>query len=199
MSTPQKKPEFKTLTEEQKAEAAVPYDLKHIRPGFFASSNSCDTCMFRGQNAGTHHANCSKKTAMLDVNPHGIENGWATWPLDFDPIWIDSCDSYVNKSEEIITDGFKIQLLTTRLLHYYQSKLAAISKHFNDYKAGKVHSNVLELERYLLVFKKIDNGLNELYAEYDDSGMEDYIKVGRVLTEKEIVELNGFCRKLSMI
>jgi len=27
----------------------------------------------------------------VDVNEHGRKNGWADWPIQFDPIWIDKC------------------------------------------------------------------------------------------------------------
>lgn len=27
----------------------------------------------------------------IKLNPHGVKNGWAYWPLDFDPIWVESC------------------------------------------------------------------------------------------------------------
>lgn len=32
-------------------------------------------------------------------NHHGIRNGWCSWPLDFDTIWIEKCDFY-KKTEE---------------------------------------------------------------------------------------------------
>lgn len=32
-----------------------------------------------------------EKFSMITINEHGIEHGWANWPVDFDPIWIDSC------------------------------------------------------------------------------------------------------------
>jgi hypothetical protein len=25
---------------------------------------------------------------LLEINEHGFKNGWATWPVNFDPIWI---------------------------------------------------------------------------------------------------------------
>ena len=31
---------------------------------------------------------------VLDLNPHGVKNGWCNWPLDFDPIWIEKCVFY---------------------------------------------------------------------------------------------------------
>jgi len=27
----------------------------------------------------------------VDINLHGAKNGWASWPVDFDPIWINDC------------------------------------------------------------------------------------------------------------
>ena len=35
----------------------------------------------------------------LSINPHGIKNGWASWPLNFDPIWIDECTFFKLKEE----------------------------------------------------------------------------------------------------
>lgn len=30
----------------------------------------------------------------ISINEHGKKNGWALWPLAFDPIWIDKCEMY---------------------------------------------------------------------------------------------------------
>jgi hypothetical protein len=34
---------------------------------------------------------------LVELNPNGISNGWANWPLDFDPVWVDSCKFYSEK------------------------------------------------------------------------------------------------------
>lgn len=34
----------------------------------------------------------------LKLNPHGVKHGWANWPLNFDPIWINNCDGYEEAS-----------------------------------------------------------------------------------------------------
>lgn len=39
------------------------------------------TCAFKGIINGSH----------IKINEHGAKNGWAEWPLDFDPIWIEEC------------------------------------------------------------------------------------------------------------
>lgn len=31
---------------------------------------------------------------VVDVNEYGKKMGWCSWPLDFDPAWINSCQLY---------------------------------------------------------------------------------------------------------
>ena len=40
-------------------------------------------------------------TEMLRVtaNPHGITNGWFIWPVNFDPVWLLTCDGFEAKKE----------------------------------------------------------------------------------------------------
>ena len=42
---------------------------------------------------------------FIRLNPHGVENGWAVWPLNFDPIWVDHCAFYLKRGESNDTDG----------------------------------------------------------------------------------------------
>ena len=78
----------------------------------------CSKCKFYGPIAAGsgHHRTCtvvSEKQGLFMVlnggkivatnketgeesdavkqNPHGVKNGWCTWPVNFDPIWIDDC------------------------------------------------------------------------------------------------------------
>lgn len=75
----------------------------------------CYTCKFRGEVPGSAHSKClfgihalpAKKIekalmepvkgisigeqVLLEVDPWGIENGWAAWPFNFDPVWIVQC------------------------------------------------------------------------------------------------------------
>jgi len=30
----------------------------------------------------------------IKINNHGLKNGWANWPFNFDPIWLDNCNAY---------------------------------------------------------------------------------------------------------
>jgi hypothetical protein len=85
------------------------------------SKPNCYNCKHRGTVPGSAHSSCKilsstisdkQKTIemelllatgqirmfdektnrdLVELNPHGVRNGWATWPMDFDPIWVDSC------------------------------------------------------------------------------------------------------------
>jgi hypothetical protein len=35
-----------------------------------------------------------KEIELVEINEQGIRGGWASWPLDFDPIWITKCHFY---------------------------------------------------------------------------------------------------------
>ena len=36
----------------------------------------------------------SEDEPLILINPHGRKNGWANWPLDFDPVWVSECQFY---------------------------------------------------------------------------------------------------------
>lgn len=73
--------------------------------------HNCYNCKYRGGVPGSVHSNCNVlpqnqftvaiyvaqqngQTEKLKLNPHGVRNGWAFWPLDFDPCWVDHCNFY---------------------------------------------------------------------------------------------------------
>jgi len=31
---------------------------------------------------------------LIVLDPHGVKNGWCDWPIQFDPIWVESCVGY---------------------------------------------------------------------------------------------------------
>lgn len=75
-------------------------------------THNCYTCKHRGEVHGSAHSSCKAleehaefylmwyiqqvegQTENLKLNPHGILNGWAFWPVDFDPCWVDHCNFY---------------------------------------------------------------------------------------------------------
>ena len=38
------------------------------------------------------------KKPMVSLNDHGVKNGWANWPLNFDPVWVEECLLYNEKT-----------------------------------------------------------------------------------------------------
>lgn len=43
-------------------------------------------------------ASGAMKRLNITLDPHGVKNGWAMWPLNFDPVWLESCDGFEAKS-----------------------------------------------------------------------------------------------------
>ena len=38
------------------------------------------------------------KRLNISYNQHGYANGWFNWPLNFDPVWLDTCDGFEAKT-----------------------------------------------------------------------------------------------------
>jgi hypothetical protein len=36
----------------------------------------------------------------IKLDPQGVKNGWANWPFDFDPVWVEKCDMFIDKEEK---------------------------------------------------------------------------------------------------
>ena len=79
------------------------------------SKNDCYTCPHRGELSHSAHSECKVLTngviafafamkvasgeiigmdnkegeQVLKFDPHGVRNGWCTWPINFDPVWVD--------------------------------------------------------------------------------------------------------------
>ncbi len=72
----------------------------------------CEKCLFKGRTVpgSSHHISCnfgmmfpqfiSFQEILVKLNPHGVRNGWALWPFNFDQIWIEECNV-----KEHITEG----------------------------------------------------------------------------------------------
>ena len=60
---------------------------------------NCHKCIHRGSIPGSAHSCCNcKKKINIKVNPIGVRisilRGWFIWPINFDPIWLKSCDGF---------------------------------------------------------------------------------------------------------
>jgi len=43
--------------------------------------------------------NAEFKPFELSVNEHGLRSGWANWPINFDPVWINNCGQFQKGGE----------------------------------------------------------------------------------------------------
>jgi len=60
----------------------------------------CKDCIFGTKVPGSSHYSCKKRIAIVKKNPWGVKNGWCSHPFDFDPIWIEACESYWDQNKE---------------------------------------------------------------------------------------------------
>ena len=37
------------------------------------------------------------RSFIIEGNPQGVRNGWFTWPIDFDPTWVEVCTGFEQK------------------------------------------------------------------------------------------------------
>ena len=83
------------------------------------TEKNCYNCKYRQGVVGSCHSSCtypidSSKAAIMFMtgatsiinedgsfvikgNPHGVKNGWFTWPIDFDPVWVETCTGFEQK------------------------------------------------------------------------------------------------------
>ena len=40
-----------------------------------------------------------ESSPAVKLNPHGVKNGWALWPINFDSVWVDDCVFYTEKEQ----------------------------------------------------------------------------------------------------
>lgn len=57
----------------------------------------CYSCQHRHDLIGSAHSGCKNFHARVKGNDHEIKNGWFDWPLQFDPIWLNTCTGYKSK------------------------------------------------------------------------------------------------------
>jgi len=43
---------------------------------------------------GNRTASMMNTGLKVKINPHGLKNGWANHPFNFDPIWIEECEGF---------------------------------------------------------------------------------------------------------
>ena len=71
------------------------------------SKVDCYKCKWSKPIPGSEHLQCVNPRLSVDSNhiltvkisSYGFKRGWANFPYDFDPIWIESCDGFESKEE----------------------------------------------------------------------------------------------------
>ena len=58
---------------------------------------NCYKCKYREELTWSCHSKCNNKNAKVKGDPHGISNGWFMWPVNFDPVWLESCYGFEQK------------------------------------------------------------------------------------------------------
>ena len=64
----------------------------------FKCDPDCYKCKHKRNIQGNTHKRCGHPnvdTLHIKGDPMGIRGGWFSWPGDFDPIWLDACDGFV--------------------------------------------------------------------------------------------------------
>ena len=57
----------------------------------------CYKCANRRMIPGEAHSSCTAKNARIEGNRQGIIRGWFSWPYNYDPVWLITCDSFTPK------------------------------------------------------------------------------------------------------
>jgi hypothetical protein len=50
--------------------------------------------------AGMYELVDDKGEQIVKLDPHGVKNGWANWPINFDPTWVIECPFYTQKDAQ---------------------------------------------------------------------------------------------------
>lgn len=84
----------------------------------------CYKCKYRGNVPGDAHSCCRypgndtdmfaflekcnfENMAKLNIKAerHGIQMGWFLWPVNFDPVWLISCNGFTPKEQKTENDA----------------------------------------------------------------------------------------------
>lgn len=61
---------------------------------------NCHECVHRLSIPGDANSRCNNHKAKVEGNQMGIRNNWFLWPINFDPVWLISCDGFSNNPKD---------------------------------------------------------------------------------------------------
>ena len=86
------------------------YECKHRRGGTFSHHSSCEHPIFDLVPGGgfLQLAYMQKgvrspyeKKLNVSYSKHGFNNGWFFWPINFDPVWLETCEGFEPQPEKL--------------------------------------------------------------------------------------------------
>ena len=72
---------------------------------------NCYQCSHRREVLGSAHSRCNNHKAKVSADSHGVISGWFSWPLNFDPVWLVSCDGYSTEEKDKTAETKKLDPL----------------------------------------------------------------------------------------
>jgi hypothetical protein len=58
---------------------------------------NCYECKHRRELMFHCHSYCGNRNAHVVGSDKGKRMGWFNWPIDFDPVWLESCNGFEQK------------------------------------------------------------------------------------------------------
>lgn len=65
----------------------------------------CYACVHRRRLPGDCHSRCNNVGAKVVGHDHGMSMGWFKWPVNFDPVWLVSCDGFSDRPEDNLPEA----------------------------------------------------------------------------------------------
>jgi hypothetical protein len=74
------------------------YECKHRRNLAGSCNSTCAALPVKDQfGAAVVVMMTGGYAGKIQGHPHGVQNGWFNWPLDFDPTWVKGCYYFEKK------------------------------------------------------------------------------------------------------
>lgn len=90
------------------------YECKHRRDAVGSAHSSCNVissaCTDEENpgmieimlSSGKYLLTDQNNEPLVKLDPHGVKNGWAMWPMNFDPVWVEGCLFFKEKENETL-------------------------------------------------------------------------------------------------
>lgn len=130
------------------------------------TKKNCHSCKYKKDVPGSAHVACTRINPALRFHKHGVKNGWANYPFNFDPIWMEGqCAQFTKVGEVYPLEPFFLEGM-------------GFSANLEEFLINIDHvSNILNVDRALIKFAMI-YGFNSAMRMMGDAVVEDKEKDG---------------------